>query len=343
MKKNVYCLCSFLIVLLINSNSYASCEESVPLVLENKDIIRSLENLTTTAQNAISIIKEKADPAQYQSLLEFLELIMTSLEVAENQENENNTPITRNAFKPTILKNLLVLNNASVKGNFDAGKSHKTFCYDATTGRIGIGTKNPQTKLDVHGTTHIKKNLVVDNNVTISQMDSGVVCSQNGKLIVAQIKNGELADNSVGTFELLDRCVTPDKIAQHSITPDQLQNPLDGDLALTGNLVFNTTYNAIGSDAESLLKIMRGTVQSNGTILSGNGFSVNSPSTGVYDITFDTAFGGVNDYLVIATPSTSINRRIRVSNTSATEVTIETFNDAGTPTAQQFSFLAIGV
>lgn len=62
------------------------------------------------------------------------------------------------------------------------------------------------------------------------------------------------------------------------------------------------------------LRMVRGNVNSDGTILAGAGFSMQHLGAGTYRITFATAFGAPPT--VVATPSPSVANNLNTANTS---------------------------
>ncbi|MFO0575921.1 MAG: LamG-like jellyroll fold domain-containing protein [Polyangia bacterium] len=97
------------------------------------------------------------------------------------------------------------------------------------------------------------------------------------------------------------------------------------------------------------LRIVRGTVNSNGTVLRGSGFSVSRASTGLYDITFLTAFA--NPPTVVTTqlyPNDVANGggdprdNSVVVGVTASLVRIKTGDNAGNASDRLFHFIAIG-
>jgi hypothetical protein len=100
-------------------------------------------------------------------------------------------------------------------------------------------------------------------------------------------------------------------------------------------------YNATGfvQIDESGLKIIRGEVSSSGTILIGSNFTANWVSAGVYLITYSAAFSGPTS--VTITP-VQIGFSI-VSNTTASNATIRTYDANQNPANNSFYFIACGL
>ncbi len=96
-----------------------------------------------------------------------------------------------------------------------------------------------------------------------------------------------------------------------------------------------------GLTASSSTSSVSGSVGSTGTITQGSGFSVVHSGTGVYAVTFTTAFSAAP--VVVVTPVTSGSRFAGVSTQSASGFTAQLANSAGTATDQAFNFAAVEV
>ena len=92
---------------------------------------------------------------------------------------------------------------------------------------------------------------------------------------------------------------------------------------------------------EQNLRLIRGVISSTGTILSGSGFTVAHPGTGMYTVTFTSSF---NDTPTItATVQSGLSRLITSTSVGAGSAQFRTFvssNEA--PADLQFHFIAIG-
>ncbi len=94
------------------------------------------------------------------------------------------------------------------------------------------------------------------------------------------------------------------------------------------------------------LRIIRGTVLSNGAIRNGTGFSV-SKGGGVYNITFTTAFSSpptvtANNYYNEGASGNTHDNYITINNLVAGSVTVENRDDGGGNQDGAFTFIAIG-
>ena len=83
---------------------------------------------------------------------------------------------------------------------------------------------------------------------------------------------------------------------------------------------------------------IRGSIALGGTTASGNGFTSSRSGTGVYVITFDTAFTSIP--VVVVTASTSSPRFATLNTVSTTSATISMWSDSGVATDASFNFWA---
>ena len=161
-----------------------------------------------------------------------------------------------------------------------------------------------------------------------------------GALIISQ--NDQLRDFHHIIAELMDQILSQLPQVQSAEEQQDTQTTQEP-VVVQNDVPEQTESQTITTEpiVERVLKAIHGTIQADGNIVAGTGFSVNQSSVGVYAITFDNAFSDTF-YQVFVTPSVGINRRVNVTNTSTQIVTVSTCNDGGTATAQQFNFLAIG-
>jgi hypothetical protein len=85
--------------------------------------------------------------------------------------------------------------------------------------------------------------------------------------------------------------------------------------------------------------MIRGTIGTNGEILAGSGFQVSHTQTGIYHITFDTAFAG--DPSVTATAYYVDFLASAVATSSTAQVDLE-FIAQGHLESGRFDFIVIG-
>jgi len=115
----------------------------------------------------------------------------------------------------------------------------------------------------------------------------------------------------------------------------------------SGNASWETSASGGVASDESGLKIIRGTINADGTIITGSGFSVNRTDLGEYTITFTSAFSGaptVTTSVIFSDDTASKSIGIYVNSSSTTNCVIETFDsvNGGDDEGTGFTFIAIG-
>lgn len=122
------------------------------------------------------------------------------------------------------------------------------------------------------------------------------------------------AVNNLGTANLADSAVTTAKIATAAVTDAKLASP-----------------------------ILRGVVNSDGTIAQGTGFTVTKGSTGVYTITFTTAYSAAPIALVGSASGTAFLELVTTTTTTLV-VNLYTWPTASADAAlgnAKFNFIVI--
>ena len=214
--------------------------------------------------------------------------------------------------------------------------------FSATFDNLEV-THDAEIKDDLHvlgqatieNNVHARKNLRVSNDFFVTSLNTGIAQIAGNKLVA-----GDLPTDSVDTTQIVNDAVTLAKIEQ----------PLSGDLSVSGNVFFNgSDFSVIGSRYFSNLNVVFGSVAANGTILSGQGFSVVRNSEGNYTVTFTNSFDSVNCYQVLAQISNNNNKMgfVFVDKTNASNFNVETFqtpSNTWAPAAKDriFHFIAIG-
>ena len=133
----------------------------------------------------------------------------------------------------------------------------------------------------------------------------------------------------------------------------QIGGPLSGSngLNITGSVATTGSVQIAGQDAATgdseTLKMIRGVILSNGTVLQGKGYSVTHVSTGDYIITFANAFdaanGGLNYPAVTVTPINAEGCTCTVNYTKAGSFETILNGPNGKRADLLFSFIALGV
>src|SRR5436190_11413914 len=113
------------------------------------------------------------------------------------------------------------------------------------------------------------------------------------KLHFGRNREASLGNLSTGTTGVL---MTIQDNGRVGIGTDSPQARLD----VRGDVKLGNSGQFFATSGEENLRIVRGTVDANGNILQGSGFQVSHPSTGAYDITFNTPFFALPAFVATA-------------------------------------------
>ena len=179
---------------------------------------------------------------------------------------------------------------------------------------------------------------VAQKNLTLTQ---GSLTSNNGNIVSQQgsltLQSGNLTLDNGGISVLTRNIINP--IGQISALTLS-GNFINGTLGqFSGPVMINATNYAVGS-AENL-RIIRGQVNYNGTIAAGSGFTVSHLGTGVYVVTFQTAFASPPVITSTAINNSADTVTAQIGTMSATSFAVGT-HDNGLASDQAFTFIAIG-
>jgi hypothetical protein len=86
-------------------------------------------------------------------------------------------------------------------GNFPVRRDNSWICSSSTDVNIGIGTNSPGTLLEVNGDAHVKSNLTVDNDLTVSGTIFGTVMDPSTRRLK---KNIRPLHNAIETIKKLN-------------------------------------------------------------------------------------------------------------------------------------------
>lgn len=147
---------------------------------------------------------------------------------------------------------------------------------------------------------------------------------------------------NIAQYCVVDGGIIGANIASATITGANLAT----DIAIPGNPTSGGRNIVVPSLSPGpVLSVMRGVIDGDGTIRSGEGFSLSRTATGVYDITFTNDFAGTPS--VVATVYnrgiyTSTSGSAQTKSLTSSSVRITGFNSVGSPLDVGFCFLAIG-
>jgi hypothetical protein len=213
-------------------------------------------------------------------------------------------------------------------------------------GNVGIGTTTPGAKLHVNGT---------DEGLRIDGPGSGAPNSAYVSFRDANgVRTGYVGDGSFGDASIYLASDAGDVFlytATAALTAKNNGNVGIGTttpaakLDVRGNIKLGTSgqYSALGGQED--LRLLRGDIDGNGTIMRGAGFTVSRFTTGVYDITFSPAFSGIPTITALAQQVVGDERRwpsVNLDLVTASSARIIMFSEGNGFFNSDFSICVIG-
>lgn len=245
--------------------------------------------------------------------------------VAANMDSRTVTIRTDAVSSPGISLTAPVGLSSSYSATFPLSPPASTSIMQmSNTGNISVSNTISQplvlsASLDVAANALIGTNLFVGDYIAIA--GSGLTLESNAGILVLP---AGLQPNGTGGARLT---------ASGTATMDVVSN--NG--ASSHPIVVSANPSTAG------LQIVRGTVSSTGTAVSGEGFSVSVLGTGNYTITFTTAFLDVPAFTAIVSEFVNTPYIVTAQTIAAGSVTIQIYHPfSGAHVAQNFSFIAIG-
>lgn len=226
-------------------------------------------------------------------------------------------------------------------------------------GYVGIGTTNPQDMLHIA----VGGNLRWSNNSQLSA-DQGGAIELGGSSTLAgtgtpyidfhfgpgpgpQDFNVRLINDADGQLTFTGMKSPPVLQVQGRIgigtnTPAEL-------LDVRGNIKLNSDGSLYAPGASENLRIVRGSVDKNGNIFAGLGFTSSQKGIGLYDVIFDTPFASMPSASVTQifpdqnfnTPGSSLDNAV-INGISTTKMRVLTGDSYGNPDNRYFTFVVIG-
>lgn len=230
-------------------------------------------------------------------------------------------------------------------------------------GNVGIGTNTPSTKLWVNGRVTA---ITESDTAIVAQSNSGIgltalslgntyaidAVSVNGPGLRAHSNNQAAVQGNTFDGKAIYGYVYPNFTGYAGYFegkaffsgPVGIGGASRGEsLEVFGNIKLGTNADLQAVGGEEKLRIIRGTVAADGSIIAGGGFTVAIAATGVYTITFTKPFVGSNP-TITATPELTSNLAAMMTDGSDVNfVTLKIFRRSdGAATAEAFHFIAIG-
>jgi len=185
--------------------------------------------------------------------------------------------------------------------------------------QVGIGTTNPAAKLSL-GTDYDDSKLLITEGGNVGYG----IGTESGQF------RFHLAGNSSDRFSFL---TSPAGTEIFSISAN-------GNVAMHGILSMGTSPNLYAPVIPENVRIIRGRINSNGSILFGTGFTVTHPTTGQYTVTFSPSYSDTPALTVTADSAAAVIATY--TSVGPTSAGIRIWNTAGTGIDNVYSFVAIG-
>ena len=185
---------------------------------------------------------------------------------------------------------------------------------------------------------------IADANVTTDKIAAGAVTG--AKIAAGTIAAGNLATGAVTSTAILDGTIATADIANSAITSAKIA---DGNVTGADIAYGAITSDNLGTNTATTvenLRIIRGTVNADGSIALGSGFSITSAFPGYYawQVNFSPAFSGTPTVLVSDYLSNdgyhAVVTNAEPANASSFRCFYTMYN--ANPTRRGFSFIAIG-
>lgn len=218
-----------------------------------------------------------------------------------------------------------------------AGATRGVWGSSASTGGIGVygqASATSGTTYGVSGTVASPAGIAVLGQANAA---SGTTTGLLAK-VLSTTGVALVADNAVGGKVLSAR---NNGVEKFSVAGDgNVKLASGGKITFPDSSVQSRASNVSGPET---LRILRGTVNTNGAILAGSGFAATRNGAGDFTITYSTAFSGQPSVVATAAVvSPAAITTIILSSALATSARIGLVNAAGTAQDTVFEFIAIG-
>lgn len=147
----------------------------------------------------------------------------------------------------------------------------------------------------------------------------------------------QVKDSGITTAKIANLAITAAKIANATITGTQISSNVD----LPGTAATSGGKNIITSNSPAAkgLTVIRGILNANASIKSGEGFTAALVSPGVYTITYSIAFGDTPSFIATtASPGTFVS----YTSIGVGSVALTIVDETATNVSEEFSFIIIG-
>ena len=196
------------------------------------------------------------------------------------------------------------------------------------SGNVGIGTTTPTNKLDVRGGSMSVENLGDQADLLVLASERSWVFRQEGTGAGTALKLQSIGGGGNKNF-----IVQTDGLVGVGTTSPTAKLDVRGDVKL------GPAGQYFAASAEENLRTIRGTVNGNGTVAFGTGWTVARTAVGSYTIFFSTPF---SDRPSVVASSGLTARTAAVGTPVQANVIIRIYNSAGALADDVFYFIATG-
>jgi hypothetical protein len=150
--------------------------------------------------------------------------------------------------------------------------------------------KTSSVTLDKLATDAVNSSAIVDGSVTGADIMNDTIKAED--IATGGVGSLEILDGTIATADIANLAVTTGKIAKDTILAGNIAAGAVGTSEISNNAI---TVDKLGTGTvrgEETLRIVRGSVNSDGSVMRGAGFTSSKTATGKYTISFSTAFYG---------------------------------------------------
>lgn len=204
-----------------------------------------------------------------------------------------------------------------------------------STGKIGVGTASPTHTVHIASTA---PTLALQDTDSTTQQVGYISYRDSGNVERAWIGYGSAGDPDFTIFNTRpngDIVLLTDATGKVGIGTAAPASKLE----VRGDIRFGPVGQYFANATEENLRTVRGTVGAGGTVFAGSGWTVSRPSTGRFDVTFNTAFSSTPTFVATAG---NTGRTCTVGNVTTNSCTFFTYDSTGALFNTSVNFIAIG-
>ncbi|MCA9726610.1 MAG: hypothetical protein KC729_02940 [Candidatus Eisenbacteria bacterium] len=209
-------------------------------------------------------------------------------------------------------------------------------------GKVGIGTTVPQAKVHIAGSS---EGVRVEGSAIGASNTAYITFADAGGTLIGYVGDGSTGDNAiylssyngdVHLYTLFGAALTAKSNGNVGIGTTTPNAKLD----VRGDIRLGSTGQYYAAKSNRNDHMLRGTVNTNGTIGSGTGFSVShTAGSGIYVINWSTPWATAP---TLVASSIAVARKAHVIQSQTTFTTVGSSNETNTPMDGGFTFIAMG-